>query len=109
MRAWNDFHAAHLRGCIGQRQPDGYQFVRIQPEIGGILMPGHIGAVLSTLDPEPGRKGENIGSDQILDHIENAVVKGEIVGPPKTEMAISVFGGPTISPLTTAFSMWSRI
>ena len=39
MRTGNDLHTPHIRRCVGQRDPDGHQFVRIKPEVRGVLVP----------------------------------------------------------------------
>ena len=58
-----------------------------EAEIGGILVPSGKGRAVGLLDKPSRRVDEDIGPDQILDGVEDALVADERVDPGKEEVA----------------------
>src|SRR6266849_5347539 len=79
--AGQKLHAAVLCRRIGEREPRGDVHVRAQSEIRGVLMPGGDRRAFGLLD-EP-RRGvhEDIGTDEILDGVQDRRLSSERMHP----------------------------
>jgi len=86
VRAGQNPHAAVVAVAVGQREPDRDEIVRFEPEIRRILVPGHVGSVVAALHPEPRGEDQDVGSDQVLDDVENVVAQAEPAGPAEAQM-----------------------
>src|SRR2546422_1865663 len=71
VRARNHLHAAGLDRGVGERDPGGHLQGRLEAEVGGILVPAHIGRVASVLGPDREMEQTNIRTDHVLDGVED--------------------------------------
>ena len=85
--AGHDAHASVFGGRVGEREPQREHVVGGEPVIGRILMPRHKLAVLRVLEPERRQIEQDVGTDQVLDGIENLRVMGDLFEPLEREMA----------------------
>ncbi len=77
MAARHDAHAAILAIAAGKGDPGGHLLVRRQAEIGGVLMPGDEASVFPVFRPERRGEEQDVGTDEILDRVENTLVAGD--------------------------------
>ena len=59
-----------------------------QPPVSRILVPGNEAGVIRFLDEEVGRPAQDIGSDQVLDRIDDSRVMHELVCPGEKQMRL---------------------
>jgi hypothetical protein len=58
-------------GRVGQGNPGGDVLIRLDAEIGRILVPGGEGRAVRLLDEEGRGEHQDVGADQVLDRVEN--------------------------------------
>ena len=74
-------HAAGLGCRIGQRDPGADLLLRLQAEIGAVLVPGGEGGRVRLLDEEGAGPDQDIGADHVLDGVEDARMADQVVEP----------------------------
>ena len=62
--------------------------MRVEPVIGGILMPRDEFAVLRVLEPEGRQVEQDVRADQVLDGVENFRMMGDFFQPFEGEVAL---------------------
>ena len=90
VRARDHPHAAVGPVAVGQRDPDRRQRVRIEPEIGRILVPRDEPPRARRLDPELRGEQQDVRADQVLHRVDDLGPRGERVRPREAEMALHV-------------------
>ena len=65
---------------VGMREgdPGGGFFMRIETEIGAVLMPGDVSAILATFGEDRSAEQEDVRTDQVFERVENARAAGEL-------------------------------
>ena len=88
MRAWHELHAAVQK--IGRRegQPHRHDVGRAQPPVGGVLVPRHEAGVGCLLDEEARAPAQEIGTEHVLDRVEDARMADQVVEPGEIEMRL---------------------
>jgi hypothetical protein len=74
-------HAAGFGAGVAQRHPRGDMLVRVETEIGRVLVPGGEGRAVRFLDEEDRGVDQDVEADHILDDIENALVPDQRIKP----------------------------
>src|SRR5207302_1558659 len=77
MAARHDADAAILAVAAREGDPGCHLLMRRQPEIGGVLMPGDEASVFPVFRPERRGEEQDVGTDEILDRVENTLVAGD--------------------------------
>jgi len=75
------FHAAGLSAGIRQSNPGADLLMRIEAEIGTVLMPGGEGRRVGLLDEERTGPDQDVGADHVLDRIEDPGMVDQRVEP----------------------------
>src|SRR4029077_11474691 len=88
MAARHDADAAILAIAAGKGDPGGHLLVRRQTEIGGVLVPGDEASVFPVLRPERRGEEQDVGTDEILDGVEDPRVTGDRHERGETQMSL---------------------
>src|SRR5438445_3591166 len=90
VRARNHLHAAGLDRGVGERDPGGHLQGRLEAEVGGILVPAHIGRVASVLGPDREMEQTDIRTDHVLDGVEDGGMVDDLVDPGEQEVRLEI-------------------
>ena len=85
--AGQHFHAAVFGRRIGKGEPQRNYVMRVEPVIGGILVPRDELAVLRVFEPEGRQVEQDIRADQVFDRVENFRMMGDVFEPLEGEVA----------------------
>src|SRR5689334_8400962 len=87
MAAGNELHAATAHRSIGKREPGSHVLIiRLQAEVGRVLVPAGDVRRSRLLDEPGAREYQDIGTDHVLDRIEDRRMTGELVRPATQEI-----------------------
>ena len=92
VRIGQNAHAPVQRIGGSEGDPGGDFFVRGEPEVRGVLVPGHIAWVATVLGEDGRPEEHDVRSDQVLDRIEDARMAPELDEPRKREVALDLQG-----------------
>ena len=90
MGARQHLQRAVLSRGLGERDPGRYLLMRIKAEIGAVLVPGHIGAVLAALGEDRCAEQHDVGPDQVFEHVEDRRAAAELDQPRHRQMALDL-------------------
>ena len=85
-------HGAVRRGAVGERHPGGDDVGRLQPPVGGILVPRDVAWIARLLDEERGAPAQDVGADDVLHRVEDARMADQVVQPGEQQMRLVPHG-----------------
>ena len=85
----------HLQGAVfgiglRERDPRGDLFVRIEAEIGAVLMPGDIGAILAAFGKDRSAEQHDVGTHEIFERVEDGRTAAELDQPRHCQMTFDL-------------------
>ena len=80
--------AAALGRRIAEGEPDRRLLVRVEPVIGRVLVPGHVGRIARSLEPEGRQVDQDVRAEQVLDRVQNRGMARELDQPGEDEVPL---------------------
>ena len=88
VRAGNHLHAAADEVAARERDPRGDDVVRLEPPVGGVLVPGDETGIGRFLDEEIGRPAQDVRADHVLHRIDDLRVVNQLVRPGEQQVRL---------------------